>query len=163
MFIQTDQTPNPLTLKFLPGRVVMEEGTVFYQSESEASDSPLAKRIFDVEGVKSVFLGSDFITITKQDNLDWQVLKPVLLGAITDHYNSDENTILRTVDTNQPKSLNNESDSDIVLYSKDNRSALNTNRILELDNSYPKISLNDGLLKTHNWYKNIMRNNKDGI
>ena len=56
-----------------------------------------------------------------------------------------------------------ESDSDIVLYSKDNRSALNTNRILELDNSYPKISLNDGLLKTHNWYKNIMRNNKDGI
>jgi len=56
-----------------------------------------------------------------------------------------------------------ESESDIVLYSKDNRSALNTNRILELDNSYPKISLNDGLLKTHNWYKNIMRNNKDGI
>ncbi|SVD50778.1 uncharacterized protein METZ01_LOCUS403632, partial [marine metagenome] len=56
-----------------------------------------------------------------------------------------------------------ESESDIVLYSKDNRSALNTNRILELDNSYPKISLNDGLLKTHNWYKNIMRINKDGI
>ena len=56
-----------------------------------------------------------------------------------------------------------ESESDIVLYSIDNRSALNTNRILELDNSYPKISLNDGLLKTHNWYKNIMRNNKDGI
>lgn len=65
MFIQTEQTPNPLTLKFLPGRVVMKEGTVFFQTESECSSSPLAKELFSIEGVNGVFFGSDFITITK--------------------------------------------------------------------------------------------------
>ena len=65
MFIQTEQTPNPLTLKFLPGRVVMKEGTAFYQNVSDADNSPMAKRLFSVDGVKGVFLGSDFITITK--------------------------------------------------------------------------------------------------
>ena len=94
MFIQVEPTPNPLTLKFLPGRTVAEKGTIFYQNESEASNSPFAKRMFTVDGVNSVFFGSDFITITKDENLDWQVLKPMVLGAITDHYNSGEETLI---------------------------------------------------------------------
>ena len=65
MFIQTENTPNPKTLKFLPGKVVMNEGTAFFQNSNEASESPFAKRLFEVDGVEGVFFGSDFITITK--------------------------------------------------------------------------------------------------
>ena len=93
MFIQTEQTPNPQTLKFLPGRVVMKEGTAFYQDIKESDNSPFAKRLFQVEGVTGVFFGSDFITITKNEPLDWQVMKPLILGAIMDHFNSDDLTI----------------------------------------------------------------------
>jgi len=115
MFIQVEPTPNPLTLKFLPGRTVTKEGTIFYQNESEASNSPFAKRMFAVDGVNCVFFGSDFITITKDKDLDWLVLKPVVLGAITDHYNSGEETVIETPDLKKSKELNeNENDSDIV-------------------------------------------------
>ena len=93
MFIQTEQTPNPQTLKFLPGKVVMEDGTAFYQNLEEASNSPFAKRLFEVDGVNGVFFGSDFITITKNGSLDWQVMKPLVLGSIMDHYNSGDVTI----------------------------------------------------------------------
>ena len=78
MFIQTEQTPNPLTMKFLPGRVVMKEGTAFYQNETEASNSPLAVKLFSIDEVKGVFLGSDFITISKEENSDWQILKTMI-------------------------------------------------------------------------------------
>ena len=114
MFIQTEQTPNPETLKFLPGRVVMEDGTAFYQSVNDTSDSPLAKKLFDVDGVIGVFLGSDFITITKKENLEWQVLKPSILGSIMDHYNSGETTI-NISNKSEDKSLEiDENDTDIV-------------------------------------------------
>ena len=93
MFIQTEQTPNPQTLKFLPGKVVMDDGTAFFQNIGEAADSPFAKRLFDVDGVEGVFFGSDFITITKNQSLDWQVMKPLILGSIMDHYNSGDTTI----------------------------------------------------------------------
>jgi len=93
MFIQTEQTPNPQTLKFLPGKVVMDDGTAFFQNIGEAANSPFAKRLFDVEGVEGVFFGSDFITITKGQSLDWQVMKPLILGSIMDHYNSGDETI----------------------------------------------------------------------
>lgn len=115
MFIQTEQTPNPQTLKYLPGRVVMKEGTAFFQNMRESADSPLAKRLFILDGVKGVFFGSDFITITKAEDLDWQVLKPMVLGAITDHYNSGEETVIETPDLKKPEELNeNQDDSDIV-------------------------------------------------
>ena len=86
MFIQTEQTPNPQTLKFLPGKVVTEEGTAFFQNVEEGSNSPFAKRLFELDGVEGVFLGSDFITITKNQSLDWQVMKPLILGSITVSY-----------------------------------------------------------------------------
>ena len=115
MFIQVEPTPNPLTLKFLPGRTVTKDGTKFYQNESEALNSPFAKRMFAVDGVNSVFFGSDFITITKDEGLDWQVLKPMILGAITDHYNSGDEPAVDNPNIKKYGELNeNTNDSDIV-------------------------------------------------
>ena len=114
MFIQTELTPNPLTLKFLPGRVVMKEGTAFYKNLSEAENSGLAKNFFAIDGVDGVFFGSDFITITKKKDLDWQVLKPMVLGAITDHYNSGEENIIDRPSFKKSEIKKNENDSDLV-------------------------------------------------
>jgi Fe-S cluster biogenesis protein NfuA len=85
MFIQTEPTPNPATLKFLPGRAVLPGSTADFRDPAEATSSPLAKRIFEVEGVRGVFLGSDFISVTKGE-AEWQHIKPAILGAIMDHY-----------------------------------------------------------------------------
>ena len=87
MFIQTEATPNPATLKFIPGRTVLDGGTMEFSSRESASRSPLAERLFDVPGVTRVFYGYDFITVTKADS-DWQHLKPAILGAIMEHYMS---------------------------------------------------------------------------
>ncbi|MGD9844848.1 MAG: NifU family protein [Variibacter sp.] len=89
MFIQTEPTPNPATLKFLPGRIVLEDGTLEMRDAKEAAQSPLAERLFEVSGVSGVFFGSDFITVTKADG-DWQQLKPQILGAIMEHYMSGD-------------------------------------------------------------------------
>ncbi len=85
MFIQTEATPNPATLKFLPGRVVMPEGTFDARDPRGASASPLAERLFEIPGVAGVFFGYDFITITKAEG-EWQHLKPAILGAIMEHF-----------------------------------------------------------------------------
>ena len=87
MFIQTEATPNPATLKFIPGRTVLDSGTLEFTSREAAVRSPLAERLFAVSGVTSVFYGSDFVTVTK-DASDWQHLKPAILGAIMEHYMS---------------------------------------------------------------------------
>lgn len=85
MFIQTEATPNPATLKFIPGKPVLVEGTADFRSEGEASTSPLARRLFGIGGVTGVFLGSDFISVTKGES-EWPHLKPMILGAIMEHY-----------------------------------------------------------------------------
>lgn len=90
MFIQTEPTPNPATLKFLPGRDVMGAGTADFVSRESARRSPLATRIFGVEGVTSVFLAADFITVGKAESADWSVLKPQVLAAIMEHYTSGD-------------------------------------------------------------------------
>jgi Fe-S cluster biogenesis protein NfuA len=87
MFIQTEATPNPATLKFIPGRTVLGSGTMEFTSRDAAARSPLAEKLFGVPGVTSVFYGSDFVTVTKDDS-DWQHLKPAILGAIMEHYMS---------------------------------------------------------------------------
>jgi Fe-S cluster biogenesis protein NfuA len=87
MFIQTEATPNPATLKFIPGRMVLDTGTLEFATRESASRSPLAERLFAVPGVTGVFFGSDFVTVTKDDS-DWQHLKPAILGAIMEHYMS---------------------------------------------------------------------------
>src|ERR1700753_2303001 len=87
MFIQTEATPNPATLKFLPGRPVLESGTLDLRERAQAAQSPLAERLFGIAGVNGVFFGSDFITVTKSDG-EWQQLKPMILGAIMEHFMS---------------------------------------------------------------------------
>lgn len=88
MFIQTESTPNPATLKFLPGQTVLETGTADFPSADSAGISPLARRIFASGGVSGVFLGNDFVTVTKTDATDWDHIKPAILGAIMEHYQS---------------------------------------------------------------------------
>ena len=87
MFIQTEATPNPATLKFLPGRTVLGDGTLEMLDRDEATKSPLAEKLFDIQGVGGVFFGSDFITVTKSTG-DWPQLKPAILGAIMEHFMS---------------------------------------------------------------------------
>ncbi|MEL7544570.1 MAG: NifU N-terminal domain-containing protein, partial [Pseudomonadota bacterium] len=88
MFIQTEATPNPATLKFIPGKSVLTDGTRDYRSSAEAeNDSPLAGRLFGIDGVDGVFLGNDFISVTKGEK-EWQHLKPAILGVIMEHYMS---------------------------------------------------------------------------
>ena len=86
MFIQTEQTPNPATLKFLPGRDVMAEGTAYFPDASFAAKSPLARQIFAIDGVDGVFFGGDFVTVTKTDDAEWHHIKPAILGAIMEHF-----------------------------------------------------------------------------
>ncbi|WP_172299025.1 NifU family protein [Pseudoruegeria sp. HB172150] len=88
MFIQTESTPNPATLKFLPGQSVLGAGTADFPSPDTAGKSPLASRIFGVDGVTGVFLGSDFVTVTKEENTAWEHVKPAILGAIMEHFQS---------------------------------------------------------------------------
>ncbi|PSC04815.1 NifU family protein [Alsobacter soli] len=89
MFIQTEATPNPATLKFLPGRGVMPDGTLDIRDSRAAERSPLARRLFAIPGVTGVFYGSDFVTVTKSEG-DWAHLKPAILGAIMEHFLSGE-------------------------------------------------------------------------
>ncbi|MCB1364333.1 MAG: NifU family protein [Rhodobacteraceae bacterium] len=88
MFIQTESTPNPATLKFLPGQTVLEAGTADFPTAETAGKSPLAARIFEVSGVTGVFLGNDFVTVTKSDDIEWDHIKPAILGAVMEHYQS---------------------------------------------------------------------------
>ena len=87
MFIQTEPTPNPATLKFLPGRAVLATGTLDMRDRDAAAQSPLAERLFEIAGISGVFFGSDFIAVTKAEG-EWQQLKPAILGAIMEHFMS---------------------------------------------------------------------------
>jgi Fe-S cluster biogenesis protein NfuA len=89
MFIQTETTPNPATLKFLPGRTVLESGTLDIRDRDAAAKSPLAEKLFGIEKVDGVFFGADFITVSKTSG-EWQQLKPLILGAIMEHYMSGQ-------------------------------------------------------------------------
>lgn len=95
MFIQTEATPNPATLKFLPGRPVLGEGTFEARDAAEAGRSPLASRLFEIPGVSGVFFGSDFVTVTKQD-AEWPHLKPAILGVIMEHFVSGQPVLPET-------------------------------------------------------------------
>ena len=113
MFVQTEITPNPLTLKFIPGRIVMDNGTLFYKNIEEAKDSPFAKKLFNIEGIEGVFFGSDFITITKKQEVNWDTLKPLVLGVISDFYSSNEK-IIKKSESNQNQKKELSKDTDIV-------------------------------------------------
>lgn len=90
MFIQTETTPNPATLKFLPGQSVLESGTADFPTPEAGEKSALARRIFAVGGITGVFFGNDFVTVTKEDSTAWDHVKPAILGAIMEHYQSGD-------------------------------------------------------------------------
>ncbi len=95
MFIETEETPNPATIKFLPGRDVMgRNGTADFRDAEAASNSPLASRLLDVNGIDGVFLGHDFVSVSKADDADWFQLKPLVLGAIMEHFSSGQPVML---------------------------------------------------------------------
>ena len=109
MFIQTEDTPNPLTIKFLPGKEVMKSGTADFKSKDLSQNSPLASRLFEIEGIDGVFLGSDFISVTKKENEEWFSLKPSILGKIMEHFASGESVLL--VNNNDLSDETNDSDT----------------------------------------------------
>src|SRR5215467_6717728 len=111
MFIQTEETPNPATLKFLPGRTVLPAGTVDMPDLESARRSPLAERLFQVDGVKGVFLGSDFITVTKRTDKEWYLLKPALLGIIMEHFTANRPLLL---DDAEPAERAEEDEDELV-------------------------------------------------
>jgi Fe-S cluster biogenesis protein NfuA len=98
MFIQTESTPNPATLKFLPGRPVLATGTLDMRDAADAAQSPLAQGLFAIPGVSGVFFGSDFVTVTKSAG-EWQQLKPAILGVIMEHFMSDVPILRAGTDT----------------------------------------------------------------
>ena len=111
MFIQTEETPNPATLKFIPGVDVMGAGNAEFNSVEESKSAPLAKRLFQIDGVQSVFLGADFIAVTKLESLEWFSLKPAILAGIMEHYASG----LPVIETlNETISSTDEADSETV-------------------------------------------------
>ena len=113
MFIQTEETPNPATLKFLPGQTVLGKGTANFGEGDNTESSPLAKKLFGVDGVVGVFLGSDFITITKKEDFLWEHIKPALLGTIMDFLQSGEE-ILNEESGNSLHEIHDGPDSEIV-------------------------------------------------
>jgi Fe-S cluster biogenesis protein NfuA len=118
MFIQTEQTPNPATLKFLPGRTVMETGTANFPERGVASRSPLAERLFQLPEVAGVFLGADFVTVTKSDDSDWPQLKPAVLAAIMGHFTSGRPVLIGGPDAAEPGAAS-EDDDEIVMQIKE--------------------------------------------
>jgi Fe-S cluster biogenesis protein NfuA len=115
MFIETELTPNPATLKFLPGRSVMGAGTANFTAAADAGRSPLAERLFGLPGVVGVFLGGDFITVSKDEASDWYQLKPAILGAVMEHFTAGRPVVLDAA----PAAASTEGDSDIVTQIKE--------------------------------------------
>lgn len=97
MFIQTEETPNPNTMKFLPGQDVLGTGTAFFTDEENAKKSPLASALFTIEHVRAVFFGGDFITVTKAEGATWEVLKPMVLTTVMEHFTSGKPLIVDAV------------------------------------------------------------------
>ena len=119
MFIQTEQTPNPATLKFLPGREVLGSGTANFPDPSTAAASPLAERLFRIEGVTGIFLGSDFITVTKDQDREWYLLKPAILGVIMEHFTAGRPVLLEEPAAEGADAEVAEADSEVVAQIKE--------------------------------------------
>ncbi len=113
MFIQTESTPNPATLKFLPGQSVLAAGTADFTTPEAAENSPLATRIFAQKSVSAVFFGPDFVTVTKQEDADWNHIKPAILGAIMEHFQSGE-PVMQGESTDSGHAAHDGEDSEIV-------------------------------------------------
>lgn len=116
MFIQTEETPNPATLKFLPGRVVMDAGTADFRDQDSARRSPLAERLFQIDGLSGVFFGADFVTVTKDADKEWYLLKPAILGVIMEHFTAGRPVLLEALEQEPDDGVE---DDEVVLQIKE--------------------------------------------
>lgn len=116
MFIQTEETPNPATLKFVPGREVMESGTADFRDVESARRSPLAERLFQIDGLSGVFLGTDFVTVTKDADKEWYLLKPAILGVIMEHFTAGRPILIGGLDNEE---ASGDEDNEVVLQIKE--------------------------------------------
>ena len=124
MFIQTEETPNPATLKFLPGKIILEKGTLEFKSQEEASKNSLAYKLFADKNVKGVFIGKDFLTVTKSESVEWEILKPTLLSSILDYFSSGEE-----IENFEPET---KLESNKIIYTKKDQKIVNKiNELLE--------------------------------
>ena len=123
MFIQIEETPNPATLKFLPGRSVLESGTAYFPDAAAARRSPLAERMFALDGVAEVFLGADFITVAKNEDRAWHLMKPALIGIIMEHFVAGRPLLLpdapETDDPDQESGTYDPADAEVVAQIKE--------------------------------------------
>ena len=110
MFIQTETTPNPATIKFLPGQDLLESGTYEFAGVDQAESSPLAKRLFTLQGVTRVFISTDFVSVSKADDTDWSMLKPMVLAALMEHLSTGQPIILDVPEHNTSKTENEPED-----------------------------------------------------
>ena len=115
MFIQTEDTPNPATLKFIPGTDVMGTGTADFPDKVSAGTSPLARRLFQIDGIDAVFLGTDFVTVTKSDDQEWFTLKPSILAGIMEHFASGLPVIEKSA---SDEATSDEEDDELVKQTK---------------------------------------------
>lgn len=113
MFIQTEQTPNPSALKFIPGPHLLDEPMDF-PNKATAKNSPLALRLFQIDGVESVFIGTHFITVTKTEEMDWMILKPSVLGSIMEHLMAHKPILTNHGDAPEPLMTAPSEDSDVI-------------------------------------------------
>ena len=120
MFIQTEETPNPSTLKFLPGKILLENGTLEFKSPEEATENSLASKLFADENVKGVFIGKDFLTVTKSESVDWEILKPTLLSIILEYFSSGGEIESFRVETKSTEEKINYTEKDLEIVNKIN-------------------------------------------
>jgi len=143
MFIQTEATPNPQTLKFLPGKTVMVKGVAeFLNADDAARKSPLAARLFEIDGVRGVFYGADFISITKADHIEWSDIKTFILGVLFEQFSMD-------------RSLMSESHEDEAVGAMDNESVRKIKSILD-ERVRPAVAKDGGDIVFHSFDKGIV-------
>lgn len=145
MFIQTESTPNPRTLKFLPGRDVLGRGSREYPDSAAAADSPLAQALFAVDGVERVYLGGDFLTITKSEAIEWPHLKPHVLAAIMDHFTSGRPVLGESV------ALADETDEADIAYEGDAAAIVKELKEIIEARVRPAVARDGGDITFHSW------------
>ena len=146
MFIQTESTPNPRTLKFLPGRDVLGRGSRDYANAEAAADSPLAQALFGVDGVERVYLGGDFLSITRAETIEWPHLKPHVLAAIMDHYTAGRPVVLEAV----PGAGEESGEDDIVYEGEAAEIVKEIKEIIEA-RVRPAVARDGGDITFHSW------------
>ena len=143
MFIQTEATPNPQTLKFIPGQVVMKQGVAEFLSPNDANGkSPLAERLFEIDGIRSVFYGADFISITKADDKDWSDIKTFILGVLFEQFSMN-------------KPLMTESEDDDTSSGEESETVKKIREILD-ERVRPAVARDGGDIVFHSFEKGIV-------